>query len=72
MKQQAMVEMNVPANSEALPTIREDGSCELIWRMKTGSYVRLLFENLDPIHEMVGKLGMLERSKGAPGAQPQQ
>jgi len=64
MKQQTMFEMVIPGNSDV--TVRAlhppERGYEIRWTLKTGSQVTLLFESLDPLHEMISRLGMLERA----------
>lgn len=67
MKQQVLFEMNIPASATPLPSIREDGVYELLWEMPNGSYVRLLFEDADTVHNMYGKLAGLEMAKTQSG-----
>ena len=63
MKQQTVIEMNIPGNADTLPDIHPDGRYELLWTLKTGSYVRLIFENGDSIHEMMGKVVAMETAR---------
>jgi len=64
MKHQTLVEMVIPGNADA--TVKAlpppEHGYEIRWTLKTGSQVTLLFENLDPLHEMISRLGMLERA----------
>lgn len=63
MKQQTLIEMNVPGNAKCLPDIKPDGTYELLWQLATGSYVRLIFEDGGPVHEMLSKVVALETSR---------
>lgn len=60
MKHTTLVEMTIPANADCHPEIHTDGTYELLWKLKTGSYARLIFENGEPVREMLGKVAMLE------------
>ena len=62
MKQATVIEVTIPVRSETLPDIKADGTYELLWEWG-GSYVRLIFENADLIHEMMGKVVSLETAK---------
>ena len=55
--------MTIPIRAETLPDIKEDGTYELLWEWGSGSYVRLLFEKPDLIHEMMGKVVALETAR---------
>ena len=59
MKQATLIEVTIPVRAEAIPTIREDGTYELLWGWGE-SYVRLLFEKADLVHEAYGKIIGLE------------
>ena len=63
MKQQFLIEASIPDNAETLPEIKTDGSYELLWSLKNGSYVRLIFESGAPVHEIYGKLVASETAK---------
>ena len=54
--------MTVPVRAETIPNIREDGTYELLWEWG-GSYVRLLFESGDLLHETFGKVVALETAR---------
>ena len=63
MKQHLAIEINVPSNTKSLPDIHADGTYELLFRLPNDSYVRLLCENGDPVHEMYAKLVALETAR---------
>lgn len=62
MKAQTVVEMLIPTRATAHPEIKEDGTHELLWSWGD-SYVRLIFEKSDLIHEMMGKVVSLETAR---------
>lgn len=62
MKQQTLIETTIPVRAETLPDIKDDGTYELLWEW-SGSYVRLIFESADLIHEMMGKVVALETAR---------
>ena len=63
MKQQVVFEMNIPSAARPIPSIRTDGCYELLWELPNGSYVRLVFESADTIHETYGRLGSIEMAR---------
>ena len=63
MKQHTSIEMHVPRNSRSLPDLKDDGGVELCWELPNGSYVRLLFEDGGPVHEMYARLIGLEKHR---------
>lgn len=70
MKQQTVFEMNIPDNATPLPALKPDGTYELMWRLPSGSYCRLIFESGDLIHETYGKVVGLETAQRQAKAQP--
>ena len=62
MKQQTLIELTIPVRADTLPDIKPDGTYELLWEWG-GSYVRLIFESPDLIHEMMGKVVALETAR---------
>ena len=63
MKSQTLFEMNIPRNAEPIPSLKDDGTYDLLWKLPNGSYARLIFEDGDPVHQMYSRIVAMETAQ---------